>query len=65
MTTDTRAPRVLGLWNDEQMPLPRLCDPVTGLWWKARCRCLFCGFYALRLRELIEHFDRQHGRVAP
>lgn len=51
---------VLGWWNNDP---PFIVDEQTGYMYEARCRCLFCGWYGLEVRELIDHFHREHGRV--
>lgn len=28
-----------------------------------QARCIFCGEYAVTMRDLIDHFHREHGRV--
>jgi hypothetical protein len=46
-------------------------NPYNDLNWLKRMgypighlvRCLFCGVFRFNIRQLMEHFNREHGRV--
>ncbi len=50
-------------WTSDQLPALHELQQWFWLTRQYKCRCIFCGWYGLRIRDLIDHWVGQHGAV--